>query len=495
MPGEAIVEDIPNLHGRTRTTCQMCGECDVGLQLRLQEHARLQLPHARQAPGRGDPHAGRRAALRAARGRRLHRPLRRPRRPAPPRRRRRSTLTCDHLILSARARSARPTCCCATARCCPGLSQQDRHPLLRQRRPADADPQHEQGHRRQARGADRRSGLRPGDHDDRAHPGRRGRRRGARLLPAGRRLPAAPRVDPARPRPRRSSSGAGARARRYLVKNWLKGSPDTDVTAQIADLMLPSELSAGGLPLLSMGRDIPDGRDVPAQRPAGHRLDAQGLRGLLRARAHGLARHGRRAGRALRRQPAVVPAPRDHRPPARRRADGPHTARRASSTRTATSSGIPGCTSPTARSCPDRPARTPALRSRRWQTASPTRSSIPTDAPRRRQPDELKRALHRGDARPHHPRRDRLRPRGPTGPRRLGRLQVPPHDRGGRHRAVQPGPAPARRGPRVGPLRCAGRATPGRATAGSTSSSTRRASRASSTCSTGSGSTTASATR
>src|SRR3954462_10026013 len=30
VPGEAIEEEIPNLHGRTRTTCQMSGECDVG---------------------------------------------------------------------------------------------------------------------------------------------------------------------------------------------------------------------------------------------------------------------------------------------------------------------------------------------------------------------------------------------------------------------------------------------------------------------------------
>jgi cholesterol oxidase len=30
VPGEAIVEELPNLHGRTRTTCQLCGECDVG---------------------------------------------------------------------------------------------------------------------------------------------------------------------------------------------------------------------------------------------------------------------------------------------------------------------------------------------------------------------------------------------------------------------------------------------------------------------------------
>ena len=29
-PGEAIEEDLVNLHGRTRTTCQLCGECDVG---------------------------------------------------------------------------------------------------------------------------------------------------------------------------------------------------------------------------------------------------------------------------------------------------------------------------------------------------------------------------------------------------------------------------------------------------------------------------------
>jgi cholesterol oxidase len=46
----------------------------------------------------------------------------------------------------------------------------------------------------------------------------------------------------------------------YLVQNWLKGTPDTDVTAEIADLMLPGALSSGGLPLLGMGRDIPDGR-------------------------------------------------------------------------------------------------------------------------------------------------------------------------------------------------------------------------------------------
>ena len=58
----------------------------------------------------------------------------------------------------------------------------------------------------------------------------------------------------------RSSSGAGARARATWSRTGCEGTPDTDVTGHIADLMLPSELSAGGLPLLGMGRDVPDGR-------------------------------------------------------------------------------------------------------------------------------------------------------------------------------------------------------------------------------------------
>jgi len=30
VPGEPIVEEFPNLHGRTRDTCRLCGECDIG---------------------------------------------------------------------------------------------------------------------------------------------------------------------------------------------------------------------------------------------------------------------------------------------------------------------------------------------------------------------------------------------------------------------------------------------------------------------------------
>jgi cholesterol oxidase len=46
----------------------------------------------------------------------------------------------------------------------------------------------------------------------------------------------------------------------YLLKNWMRGSPDTDVTGHIAELLKSAELSAGGLPMLGMGRDVPDGR-------------------------------------------------------------------------------------------------------------------------------------------------------------------------------------------------------------------------------------------
>ena len=30
VPGEPIRELQPNLHGRTRNTCRLCGECDIG---------------------------------------------------------------------------------------------------------------------------------------------------------------------------------------------------------------------------------------------------------------------------------------------------------------------------------------------------------------------------------------------------------------------------------------------------------------------------------
>ena len=68
-PSRAHADDLPAVRRVRRR-----------LQLRRQEHARLQLPDPRQAPRRGDPHARRRAPLRPARGRRVHGRLRRPER-------------------------------------------------------------------------------------------------------------------------------------------------------------------------------------------------------------------------------------------------------------------------------------------------------------------------------------------------------------------------------------------------------------------------------
>ena len=109
--------------------------------------------------------------------------------------------------------------------------------------------------------ADRRSRLRPGDHEHRAHARRARRRRGPRLLPAGRRLPAAPGLDPARRSPRRSRCGAGARRRMLPGQELAAGLAGHRRHAATSPTCCSrAELSAGGLPLLGMGRDIPDGR-------------------------------------------------------------------------------------------------------------------------------------------------------------------------------------------------------------------------------------------
>ncbi len=110
--------------------------------------------------------------------------------------------------------------------------------------------------------------------------------------------------------PRPSSCGAWREgARRYLVKNWLQGSPDTDVTGHIADLMLPCELvGRAGCRCWGMGRDIPDGRmflrngrlDIDWKRSAPDRV-LRALRNTSRDFAHALG--GRFAD-----NPMLVPA-------------------------------------------------------------------------------------------------------------------------------------------------------------------------------------------
>jgi cholesterol oxidase len=101
VPGEAIVEEIPNLHGRTRTTCQMSGECDVGCNFGAKntlDYNYLTTPSttARRSARCATCAASSRARAAATRPLRRRSTAR-----ARPRRRPIVTLTCDHLILSA----------------------------------------------------------------------------------------------------------------------------------------------------------------------------------------------------------------------------------------------------------------------------------------------------------------------------------------------------------------------------------------------------------
>jgi cholesterol oxidase len=257
VPGEAIVEEIPNLHGRTRTTCQMSGECDVGCNFgskntldynyltHAQHHGaeiRTLADVRRFEPREGGGYTVHYADLDAGAPE------------APPT----VTLTCDHLVLSAGTLGT-TNLLLRNRAVLPGLSKKigtrfcgngDLLTLiLNTSRVTDG--------RREPRIVDPGYGpvITTTAHIPGAEDGGQGR--GFYLQDAGypQHLAWVLHVLSAPKQLWRWREGAT-----HLVKNWIKGSPDTDVTAHLADLMLPSELSSGGLPLLSMGRDIPDGR-------------------------------------------------------------------------------------------------------------------------------------------------------------------------------------------------------------------------------------------
>jgi cholesterol oxidase len=259
VPGENIEEELPNLHGRTRTTCQLCGECDVGCNYGAKNTLDYNyLTHAK--------HHG--AEIRTLADVRRFEPndkggytvhyadLNAGAPEAPPT----TTLTCEHLILSAgtlgttnlllRNRAALPGLSrrIGTRFCGNGdlltLILNTSAQVNGERTPRIVDPGYGPVITTTARIPDALDGN--GDEG-----------RGFYLQDAGypQHLAWILHVLAAPIQLWRWREGAS-----YLVKNWLKGSPDTDVTSRIAELMQPSGLSAGGLPLLSMGRDIPDGR-------------------------------------------------------------------------------------------------------------------------------------------------------------------------------------------------------------------------------------------
>ena len=384
VPGEQIEEEIPNLHGRDRVTCQLCGECDVGCNFGAKNTLDYNyLTHAkhhgaeirtlcRRAPRSSRARA---AATRVGYARRSARI----RRATAGRRCASSPAT---TWSSAPARSARRTCCCATAARSRGISRK-----LGTRFCGNGDlltlaincGEVTDGKRRPA---DRRPRLRPGDHEH-------GARCPTRSTAAARAAASTCRTPATRSTWRGSCTSLAAPQTLwhwrshgyYLVKNWLRGSPDTDVTGHIADLLESAELSAGGLPLLGMGRDVPDGRMYLRNGRLRPRLDARrsptrtssGCATTSRDVAHALG--GKFADNPiwfLKRVITVHPlggAPmgrhvrRGRRRPLRQRVrlSRPAHRRRLGDARA-------------------RSARTRASRSPRWPTASPTGSSSPTPA-------------------------------------------------------------------------------------------------------------------
>ena len=263
VPGQKIEEEIRNLHDRDRVTCQLCGECDVGcnfgakntLDYNYLTHAKHHGAEIRTLadvrtlePREGGGYSVEYAALDEEAG-----DAEANGRPPPL-----HTLTCDRLVLSAgtlgtttlllRNRSAFPrmsrklgTRFCGNgdlltvAINCGEVTDGKRVPRI-------VDPGYGPVITSTARVPDALDG---------------GEGRGFYLQDAGypQHLAWVLHVVAA-PRTLWNWRSNGW----YLVKNWLRGSPDTDVTRHIADLMESAELSAGGLPLLAMGRDIPDGR-------------------------------------------------------------------------------------------------------------------------------------------------------------------------------------------------------------------------------------------
>lgn len=262
-PGQKIKEELRNLHDRDRVTCQLCGECDVGCNFGAKNTLDYNyLTHAKHhgatlrtlcdvrtiEPRPGGGYQVGYADLGAQDG-----PAAENGRPAPL-----VTLTCDRLVLSAgtlgttnlllRNRSAFPRMSrkLGTRFCGNGdlltLALNCAEEVDGRRVPRVVDPGYGPVITSTARVPDVLDG---------------GVGRGFYLQDAGypQHLAWILHVIAA-PKTLWNWRSHGA----YLVKNWLRGSPDTDVTGHLADLLESAELSAGGLPLLGMGRDVPDGR-------------------------------------------------------------------------------------------------------------------------------------------------------------------------------------------------------------------------------------------
>jgi len=263
VPGQKIEEKVRNLHDRDRLTCQLCGECDTGCNFGAKNTLDFNyLTHAKHhgaelrvlcdvrtiEPRDGGGYAVGYLSLDDPSGQPAGNG-----RPAPLTR-----VTCDHLVLSAgtlgttnlllRNRSAFPRLSrkLGTRFCGNGdlltLALNCGQTVEGRRVPRIIDPGYGPVITSTARMPDALDG---------------GEGRGFYLQDAGYPQHLAWVLHTlAAPKTLWNWRSHGF----YLVKNWLRGSPDTDVTGHIAELLKSAELSAGGLPLLGMGRDVPDGR-------------------------------------------------------------------------------------------------------------------------------------------------------------------------------------------------------------------------------------------
>jgi len=150
---------------------------------------------------------------------------------------------------------------------------------------------------------------------------------------------------------------------------------DSDVGAEIADLLGECSESSGFLPLLGMGRDVPRAScrcATAAWRSTGGRTAAPRSSSSACATSPGTSpRRSAERFSTTRSGCSAGSSPCTRSAAARWAA----TIARASSTPTDASSTTRACTSPTARSCPVRSGRTRASRSPASPTASPTPSS------------------------------------------------------------------------------------------------------------------------
>ena len=151
---------------------------------------------------------------------------------------------------------------------------------------------------------------------------------------------------------------------------------DTDISAEVVEILGDCAESAGFLPLLGMGRDVPEGimhlEGTAGCRSTGRRTAPRRSTSSASATCRRPSPRSSAASSSTTRSGCCRASSPCTRWAARRWAA---TTARASWIPTAASTTTPACTSPTDRSCPARSAPTRASRSPDSPTASQTRSS------------------------------------------------------------------------------------------------------------------------